>query len=175
MGDNHAFGRLGPAAVFVEASEGADCPDDAIGGWGDGFGVFDDVFKGVAGAGGAALEEIEGVGVTVNHHPVPEVEVDGDFHGAPPVQEGVLDGVAFGVLADGAMGFVAFEVDFGLAGPVARFVWHADGRGRPDPSTSVRVPILFGSGDFDGLEVPSGCQGDFQGLSCGGLLCRESR
>jgi hypothetical protein len=111
MGDDYFFARLGPAAVFVEAAEGFDSADDAVGGGSDAFRLFDDVTQGVLGSCFASLEEPEGVGVAIDGQPVAEFEAGGEIGCTPPVKEGLFDRVAFRVTADGAASRVAAEVD----------------------------------------------------------------
>ena len=118
VGHEEAFAGLGPAAVFAEAGVSADGADEGIGSRGDGFSLLHDEFKGAARPGGSLLVEAEGAGVAVNHAAVSDLEVIGD-HGRPlPVEEALLDGVAVGVLADGAVGFVVAEAYPCLALPV---------------------------------------------------------
>ncbi len=47
--------------------------------------------------------------MTVDHGAVGKVEFVGDCRGALPVKEGLVDSVALGMFADGAVGFVATE------------------------------------------------------------------
>ena len=63
MDDDGAAGRLGPTAVFVEATVGADGTDDAVGSGLDGFGLLEN--------------EAEGVRLAVDDDPVAQVEFPG--------------------------------------------------------------------------------------------------
>jgi len=115
VGDHDVFARLGPASVVVDATQGADGADDAVGRRLDVIGLFDDVTEGVFGSGLAAFEEAEGLGVAVEHEPIGKFELVDDGGGAPPVEEGLLDGVALGVVADGAVCLVAVWIDLDYA------------------------------------------------------------
>ena len=55
----------------------------------------------------AAGEKPGGMGVAVNGSFVGEFVIDGNLVGAVPMEEGLLDGLAFGVAADRAFPFVA--------------------------------------------------------------------
>lgn len=114
MSDQDLFAGLAPAAVLVEASEGADGADDAIGGGANVLSLLDDVAEGVLGASEAAFKEADRVSVAVNYEAVAEIELIGEVGGPPPVKEGLLDGVTLGVVADGAVALVTGEI--GLAG-----------------------------------------------------------
>ena len=115
MGDDHAFDGLGPAAVFGNAGMGFDGADDAVGSGSDGLGLFHDEFEGAARTSGALLVEAKGARVTVDDAAVAKLEFISDGGGALPVEEGLLDDVAFGMAANGAVRFVMIEAD------VARF------------------------------------------------------
>ena len=117
MGDDEAFDGLVPVAVFVEAGVSLDRADDAIRGGGDGFGLFHDEFERATGACGTFAEQIEGVSVAVEDAAIVELEVVGNGGRPLPVEEGLVDGVAVGVIADGAERLVMGETDAGsLAG-----------------------------------------------------------
>ncbi|HLV96998.1 MAG TPA: hypothetical protein VKS44_17530 [Candidatus Acidoferrales bacterium] len=142
-------------AVFVETAEGFDSANDAVGGGSDAFGLFDDVTKGVLGSCFASLEEPEGVGVAVDGQPVAEFEAGGEIGCTPPVKEGLFDGVAFRVMADGAASRVAAEVDvfcFGrravgvLLWPSGRSDWRswAEGCGLIGSLSGSRVEFFHG-------------------------------
>lgn len=103
-------GWLDPAAVFAEASMCADGANDAVGGGGNAFSLLHEEFEAAAGAGGALAVETEGARVAVDDAAVGELEVVGDGGGALPVEECLVDGVAFRVAADGAAGCVVVEV-----------------------------------------------------------------
>lgn len=121
VGDEDLFARLVPAAVLVDAAEGADGADDAVGGGSAGFGLLDDVTEGVLCSGGAAFEEADGVRVSVDDEAIAELKVISEVGSTPPMKEGFVDGVTFRVVADGAMGFVAIEVYLLRGSPFSRF------------------------------------------------------
>lgn len=121
VGDYEAAGRLGPFAVFVYAGIGSDGANDLAGGGWDGAGFFQDGLEGAARIVGSYFEEAEGVRVAVNHGAVAEFEFFSEVAGAGPVEEGLLDGVALGVIADGAFDLVIFEAGFVAAGRIVRF------------------------------------------------------
>ena len=114
MGDDDFFAGLVPMAVVVDAGEGADGADDGVGGRDDGLGLFDQEAESVAGLFGSEAEEAEGFGVAVNDAAVGEIEFVSDDGWAVPVKDGLLDGVAFRVVADGTVGDVAEEGAVGL-------------------------------------------------------------
>ena len=96
-------------AVVVDAGEGADGANDGVGGGGDVLGFFDEESEGVARPFHAEAEEAEGVGVTVNDATVGQIEFVGESGRALPMKDALFDGFAFGVVADGALGFVICE------------------------------------------------------------------
>ncbi|HEV2205794.1 MAG TPA: hypothetical protein VGR36_04610 [Candidatus Acidoferrales bacterium] len=114
MGDYHFFARFVPAAVLVEAGEGADGSDDRVGGGEDALGLFDEIAEGVAGLFGSELGEAEGAGVPPDNAAVAEVEFVGDDGWTVPVEDTFLDGFAFGVVADGAVGDVSVKGAVGV-------------------------------------------------------------
>lgn len=109
VGDDDFLAGLVPLAVVVDAGEGADGSDDGVGGRDDALGLFDQEAEGVAGLFGSEVEEAEGLSVSVNNAAVGEIEFVGDDGWAVPVKDGLLDGVAFGVIADRAVRDVAEE------------------------------------------------------------------
>ena len=111
VGDEDFFARFVPAAVLVDAAEGSDGADDAVGGRTAGFSLLDDVAEGVLRSGGAAFEKADGVRMAVDHQAIAEFEVIREVRGPPPVKEGFVDSVSFRMVADGAMGFVTLRVD----------------------------------------------------------------
>ena len=90
---------------------GFDCADDAVGSGGDGFGLFHDEFEGAAGTSGAPAVEAEGACMAVDDAAVGELKFVGDGGRALPVEEGLLDEVAFGMLTNGAVSLVMIEAD----------------------------------------------------------------
>lgn len=121
VGDEDFFARFVPAAVLVDAAEGSDGADDAVGGRTAGFSLLDDVAEGVLRSGGAAFEKADGVRVSVDDEAIAELKVISEVGSTPPMKEGFVDGVTFGVVADSAMGFVAVEVDLPGGSPFSRF------------------------------------------------------
>lgn len=94
-------------AVVVDAGEGADGSDDGVGGRDDGLSLFDQEAEGVAALFGSEVEEAEGLGMPVNDAAVGEIEFMGDYGWAVPMKDGLLDGIAFGVIADRTVSDVA--------------------------------------------------------------------
>ena len=109
-GDDEAAGMFGPAAAFVEAAMGADGADDAVCGRRTDGGFLDDFLQAEAKSVGAPLEEPLGVSVTVDGGFAGELEFEANLRGAAPLEEGLFDGVAVFVMADGAEAFVAFGI-----------------------------------------------------------------
>jgi hypothetical protein len=114
MNDEHFFAGFVPVAALVEAGEGADGSDDGVSGGDDALGLFDEEAEGVAGVFKPLTEEAEGVSMAVENAAVAEVEFEGDGGRAVPVKDGFVNGVAFGVVADGAMGYVSLESAVGV-------------------------------------------------------------
>jgi hypothetical protein len=115
VGDYHLFARLAPVALAVDAGKGADGANDGVGGGDDALGLFDEVAEGVAALLGSELEESEGPGVPPDDAAVGESEFIGDRRWALPVKNALVDGVAFGVVADGAVGDVPVKGAVGVA------------------------------------------------------------
>lgn len=97
--------RLDPLAAVIDAGEGVDGADDGIGGRLYVAGALDDVAESEANIAVAPLEEIRRMSVAENRAAA-HLIVDGDAPGREPVDEVVLNGVALGVAADGAMALV---------------------------------------------------------------------
>jgi hypothetical protein len=133
VGDYYFFAGLVPAALVVDAGKGADGADDRVGGGDDPLSLFDEETEGVAGLLGSELGESEGPGVSPDDAAVAEAEFVGDGGWAVPVEDAFLDGVAVGVVADGAVGDVAVEgavgVSVGTSSPrrenLPPINWHA--------------------------------------------------
>jgi hypothetical protein len=136
MNDEHFFAGLVPVAVLVEAGEGADGSDDGVSGGDDALGLFDEEAEGVAGVFDALAEEAEGVSMAVKDAAVAEIEFEGDGGWAVPVKDGFVNGVAFGVVADGAVGYVAMKSAVGVQ------VGTASSRGEDPPALLQRDRIL---------------------------------
>ena len=95
-----------PFTVIVEEAVSANGADNAVRAGGGVISVLDDVFKGEAETAAAAGEEASGVGGAINGAGALDMELEPDaIHGAP-LEEGFLDGFAFGVVADGAAALV---------------------------------------------------------------------
>jgi hypothetical protein len=82
----------------------SDGANDAVGGGFDGFGLLHDEFEAAAGPGGALLVEAEGARMAVDDAAVAELEFTGDGGGTLPVEESLVNGFAFGMVADRAVG-----------------------------------------------------------------------
>lgn len=149
MSDEDLFAGLVVAASVVEAAQGFDGADDAVGGGFYTLSLLDEVAKGMLGLQVAALEKAEGVGVAVNRNAAAEIEFVGDRTGTRPVKEGLVDGVAFGMVANGAAsgvmdeGVVAFVGDFRCLG------WMEADRLFPG-SRAFGAPTLGWVGDLRG-------------------------
>lgn len=113
--------RLDPVTVGVEATVGANGADDGVATDSAAGGLFEEIFESEAHVLSPLFEEAKGVGVTVDAEPVGKLEFEFDVAGALPVEEGVLDGVEFLVVADGAEATVPRGVGLGagLASPDA--------------------------------------------------------
>lgn len=114
MGDDDFFAGFVPVAAVVDAGEGADGADDGVGGRDDALGLFDEEAEGVTGLLGAEAEEAEGVAVPVDDAAVGEAEFVGDDGRTVPVKDGLVDCLSFGVIADGAVGYVAVKAAVGV-------------------------------------------------------------
>lgn len=109
VGDDDALGGFGLMAVFADAAIGADGADQAVGGGRDRFRLFDYKFQAATGSCAAFFEEAEGSGVTINGSAASEAVFVGKECWALPMKEALLDGVAFGMLADATAGRVVAE------------------------------------------------------------------
>jgi hypothetical protein len=105
--DEDARGRVNPFSLVVDAGVGANGPDDGVRGDFDFVNALEQAFQDEAKIPAAAGEEPGGVGVTVDGRAAGEVVVDGNVGGAVPMDEGFLDGLAVGVMADAALELVA--------------------------------------------------------------------
>jgi hypothetical protein len=130
VGDDYLFAGLVPAALVVDAGKGADGSDDRVGGGDDALGLFDEEAQGVARLCGSELGKAEGSGVSPDDAAVAEVKFVGDGGWAVPVEDALLDGVAVGMIADGAVGDVPVDGAAGAAVGTAAsrmrkvLVWH---------------------------------------------------
>ena len=106
--------RFNPFAVIGEAAACTDGVDDVIAGDDCRAGLFDDLIERMADKAIAAGEEPHGMGVAVNGRVVGDSKLAGERFGALPVEEGVLNLFAVGVVADDATAPVPFEAGLGL-------------------------------------------------------------
>ena len=106
--DDQAFGGYDVGAVIAEAGVNFDGTDD-VADTGVGIaGSFDDAVEGGADGLAAASPEADGVDVAVEAGEAGEFVVVDDAGAGRPVEEGFVDGLTFGVVADGAFAGVAF-------------------------------------------------------------------
>ena len=99
-----------PLSMGVDVCVGLDGADDGVGGdFGDG-GALDDVFEGGADVPGAGQVELHGTSVTVEGGAVAEAELFDDGAGVAPIDEGLVDFLALGVVTD----LAEAGVDFGI-------------------------------------------------------------
>ena len=115
-GHEDALFRLDPAAVFGETAQGAGRGDNSSEG-GNGVGGFvEDVLKNVVEIAATNLVEAESIGVTIDGDPVDFVVVAEEISDGlrtVPVDEHLLDHLALGVTADGALATVTREIRSG--------------------------------------------------------------
>jgi hypothetical protein len=102
-------GRFDPLAIGIDMRGGDDGADDGVRGDLDHRGLFDDVGERGTNAGAAAVEKSGGVGVAIDGGVVGDAVVGGDGVRAAPVEVVLLDKVAVGMAADGALALVARE------------------------------------------------------------------
>ena len=100
--------RIDPLALIVDASEGAHGANDGVGGGHDARRFLDDVAEREADVAAAAIEKLEGAGVAI-HGAAADFVFLGDFGGAVPAEETLLDGLAIGMRANSAVALVVFE------------------------------------------------------------------
>ena len=98
-------GRLGPPTVAVQAAIGSDGAEHAVDRRCDVTCLLDDVSKRGAEIAFAGCVESGGMGVTVERAPA-DVEVTGGETRSVPVEKFLFDGIALGVIADGAAALV---------------------------------------------------------------------
>lgn len=112
--DGDAAGRLVPLARIREADIGANGGDNSGSGGRGLLGGFDDVFEGREQVAGAKLGEARGMGMAIERG-IAEVELIAlhDFTGTVPADEGSINGLTFGVIANGAFTAVTFEIGRG--------------------------------------------------------------
>lgn len=107
VGDQDFPAGLGPAAGVVEATESADGADHVASSWNDAARVFHDLGETVTALRGALFGELQGTSVAVNGQAAAEVEFEGNARKGFPVQDGLVDALAFGMLANRAACLVA--------------------------------------------------------------------
>lgn len=112
--DGDAAGWLVPLARVREAHIGANGGDNSGSGGRGLLGGFDDVFEGREQVAGAKLGEARGMGMAIERG-IAEVEVIAfhDFAGTVPADEGSINGLALGMIANSAFTAVAFEIGRG--------------------------------------------------------------
>ena len=141
-------GRLGPLAVAVQAAIGSDGAEHAVYRRCDVACILDDVSKRGAEIAFPGCVESGGMGVTIERAPA-DVEVTGGETRRVPVEKFLFDGIALGVIADGAAARVI------IAGREL-------GGGRrsllrpPSAASAARARLLFwaawlGAGGFHGF------------------------
>lgn len=104
--DDDAARRIDPAAVAAEMGEDADSVNNGFGSDVNAFDLFNDVSQGEAQVRGAALVQIQGVGVAIDGALGKLVELSDGLRAAP-LEEFLLDLLALRVLADGAFALVS--------------------------------------------------------------------
>jgi len=105
---DYSSGGLSVDAVLAEATGHFDGAEYRVAA---GFGcvdLFDDAVEGGADGVAAALPEANGVDVAVEAREAGEFVVVDDARAGRPVEESFVDGLAVGVVADGAFAGVAF-------------------------------------------------------------------
>jgi hypothetical protein len=115
VGGDYDFGfrgGLNPQTLFIDMGEGVGGANYVPGVDLDAVGFLDNVAEGEAESAVAEVEESEGVRVMVDGGAGLKVKLLHDHQGAAPLQEGFLDQVAGGMLADIANAAVAGEVHF---------------------------------------------------------------
>jgi len=106
--DDQASGGYDVDAVIAEAGANFDGADDVTG-VGIGIaGFFDDAVEGGADGLAPASPEADGVHVAIEAREAGEFVAVDDARAGCPVEEGFVDGLAIGVVADGAFAGVAF-------------------------------------------------------------------
>ncbi|HTU33299.1 MAG TPA: hypothetical protein VMF66_05810 [Candidatus Acidoferrum sp.] len=108
-GDEHFPAGLGPAAIVVETTESADGTNDVASGWNDAAGLFHELSQDVTRFRDTLLEEAKGASVAVHGQAAPEVELKGNAGGRLPVEDGLVDGFAIGVIADRAASLMVLD------------------------------------------------------------------
>jgi len=106
-GEDDARGRVDPSARVIDARLGANGSQDAIARDLGRVGTRDDVIKRGTDVLAAKLDQSGGAGMAVNRAVVLDSVFLGEPADAAPVDEFLLDGFAFGVVADRAFAFVA--------------------------------------------------------------------
>jgi hypothetical protein len=96
-------------AAVVEPGVGADRADDGARIGRDQVGLFDEWLQREPDHLPAALEESEGAGVAIDGRGAREVVIFRDVFRAVPAEKFFFDGLAIGMLADGAFAFVITE------------------------------------------------------------------
>ena len=116
MLNDHLFGGLDVGAVVGEAAGDLYGADYGVGVGLGLSGFFDDAVEGEADFGAAAEPEAGGVGMAIEGGEAGDIVVFDDLIVTGPVEEGFVDGFAFGVVADGAFAGVAVFGGWGCCG-----------------------------------------------------------
>lgn len=113
-GDYGLAGRVLPLAVVVDVAVDAGGADYRRGGDADAMDVFEDGFESDAEIAAAESVEAEGASVAVESLVIVKTVFVNDGERADPVDEIVVDGIAIGMMADGALAGVALGIGRGI-------------------------------------------------------------
>lgn len=112
-GEQESPGGLDPSAGVGEAGVGTDGIDDAHRRGFDAVHTFEEKIEDESDVAAAELVEADGMSVAINGGPIGQVEQALDGPGAVPVDEQLLDGLSFGMIANGAFAPVTLEIGRG--------------------------------------------------------------
>jgi len=115
---DYSSGGLSVDAVLAEATGHFDSAEYRVAAGVGCVDLFDDAVEGGADGVAAALPEANGVGVAIKGRDAGEFVIADDGWDIRPVEEGFVDGLAIGVVADGAFAGVAFGGRGCIAGAV---------------------------------------------------------
>src|ERR1700677_444979 len=114
--NNVSGGSVNPFAGVIDAGVGADGFYQAFGGGDNALGLFDDKFEGRAKSEIALFEKVQRARMSVDGGGAAcGVELPGDELHLAPLTESFFNGVALGMMADGATALVMGEVNFSLS------------------------------------------------------------
>ena len=105
---DYSSGRLSVDAVVAEAAGDFDGAEYSVTAGVGCVDFFDDAIKSGEDFAAALVPEADGVDVAVEAREAGELVVVDDTRAGRPVEEGLVDGLAIGVVADGAFAGVAF-------------------------------------------------------------------